>query len=140
MHWIAIGEFLGLFLGFDLIRAELLAEDKMERESVYTVVKCHAFPSAGGVGQLVDLRGARKGLRGALEVCFRFDYEGDAAEGVGVGLGGAVDKPVMPVAAVVDLVVTDTFSFGEAEVEEEFVRLVKVDVGMLDVRGLAMVD
>jgi hypothetical protein len=70
----------------------------------------------------------------------RFDDEGDAAEGVATGFDGAVDERVRPITAVVDLVSADSFSFGEAEVEEEFVDFFEVGVGVIDVGGADEAD
>ena len=134
-HWVAVGELRGCLLGGGFVGAEGLAEDEVEGEVVDGVVERDTLAAAGGVGEFVDCRGVGEGAGGEFEVGEGFDDEGDAAEGVGGGFGGAVDEWVGAVAAVVDLVGADAGRFGEAEVEEEFVRGVEVGVGVVDVGG-----
>ena len=103
-------------------------------EAVDWVGEGDAVAAARGVREGVDGTCAGYGGGGALEVGVRLDDEGGAAEGVAGGLLGAHYEGVGPVAAVVDLV-ADAGFLGEAEVEQEIVCALLVDVFVVDVGG-----
>ena len=123
-----------------VVRTLLLAEDEVEGEAVNQVVEGDPFPLAGRVCQFMDLGCIRERLGGTLEVGFGFNYKSDAAKGVGIRLSGAVYEWVGRVATVVDLIAPDTLRHREAEVEQELVRFVEVDVRVVDVGGADKAD